>query len=302
MKRLFIVGVGRSGTSLLQSMIGANSNVSMSPETGFIRRYLISSIFNRANIKVSSEELNNDTHLKRLNIDFKEYGEVIDVYPFFQELSKTSGFRYLGEKDPKLIESLSALNELFPDCRVLHIYRDPRDVYLSKKKASWSSEQSVFRKLLASSAQIKLLNRFKNSTNKSEIFEIKYEDLISNPKKVLNSVCHYLQVGFEDKMLDFQDVSKLLVAKDELSWKKETFGPLLSSNSRKWVNELSDEEVYLVQLCNREIFKLGKYEFSNVKLPFFKRIILRAKWIAIEILSSFYALLYSSTVKGVNKR
>ena len=44
MKRLFIVGVGRSGTSLLQSMMAAHSKIVMMPETSFVRRYLVTSL------------------------------------------------------------------------------------------------------------------------------------------------------------------------------------------------------------------------------------------------------------------
>lgn len=39
MAELFIVGVGRSGTSLLQSMLAAHPEIAMLPETGFFRRY-----------------------------------------------------------------------------------------------------------------------------------------------------------------------------------------------------------------------------------------------------------------------
>ena len=40
-KKIFIVGVGRSGTSLLQSMFASHPEVKFIPETAFIRRYVL---------------------------------------------------------------------------------------------------------------------------------------------------------------------------------------------------------------------------------------------------------------------
>ena len=37
---IFIVGVGRSGTSLLQAMLNAHSKITFTPETHFIKSYL----------------------------------------------------------------------------------------------------------------------------------------------------------------------------------------------------------------------------------------------------------------------
>ena len=50
---IFIIGVGRSGTSLLQSMLNSHSKIAFTPETHFIRSYMSSNI----DIKRNSEKI-----------------------------------------------------------------------------------------------------------------------------------------------------------------------------------------------------------------------------------------------------
>jgi hypothetical protein len=45
----------------------------------------------------------------------------------------------LGHEDPQLIDHLPALLRVFPDCRIVHIIRDPRDVALSILKFPWGA-------------------------------------------------------------------------------------------------------------------------------------------------------------------
>ena len=58
--------------------------------------------------------------------------------------------------------------------------------------------------------------------------------------------------------------AKKLVSKSELSWKKETLGPLLRNNLNKWEKELSKKEIVLIQLCCKEIIN-SNYELINDK-------------------------------------
>jgi hypothetical protein len=46
-------------------------------------------------------------------------------------------------------------------------------------------------------------------------------------------------IPFDPAMLAFGDAARTLVADEELSWKRETLGPLLTTNAGKWTRELS---------------------------------------------------------------
>ena len=53
-------------------------------------------------------------------------------------------------------------------------------------------------------------------------------------------------------MLSFNKSSKKLFFDDEISWKSQTFGPLLANNSNKWKNELPSNEILLCEKVHED--------------------------------------------------
>ena len=86
MEKIFIVGVGRSGTSLLQSMLNTHSKMSFIPETHFLRKYVFKSsvVVDEKNIDSIIETLNNDDDFLRAKIPAIEIVEIgmgyLDIY------------------------------------------------------------------------------------------------------------------------------------------------------------------------------------------------------------------------------
>lgn len=172
---LFIVGVGRSGTTLVQSMLAAHPNVVFLPETVFIRRYIATGELDKAWLCHGKNQVQailfNDRYLKRLGVNIEEslnsvgkpFDQILD-YTVYQTLvrqylaSKSPAF--VGDKDPKLVEYLPLLNHFFPDCRIIHVIRDPRDVLESKKRAEWSKGRSVMAHVFAGKVQFHMGRKF----------------------------------------------------------------------------------------------------------------------------------------------
>ena len=238
-KSLFIVGVGRSGTSLLQSIIGTHSCVEVVPETSFLRRY----VYNK---HLTWDRLYDDQTLLRLpslisaiNNCQNERSRMIWAYK--NTLLHSSKKNYVLDKDPRLIEYIDLLNLTNTDCKIILIRRDPRDVLLSKKLAKWSKGRTILSYLMASYIQLSDGWHHRNDKN---FHLIDYELLLQEPKRQLQKLCHFLELEFESNMLNFQETSKKLIQKDELSWKKETMQPLLASNFGKWKDALTDVEAH----------------------------------------------------------
>ena len=174
---------------------------------------------------------------------------------------------YVGDKDPKMIEVLPHLNNIISDYKIVHIIRDPRDVLLSKNKAAWSKGQSLFKKLVANAAQLRIAHAFKRANG--NIIEVKYEGLLTSPDKVLSDICQFLEIEYDPDMLSFQEKAKELVSSDEMSWKKETMGPLLKTNFSKWREEMTAEQCDLIEKCCALAMKKGKYEYNTETLAWY---------------------------------
>ncbi len=299
MRNLLIVGVGRSGTSLLQSMLAAHAGIVMMPETSFIRRYLVRNIW-PTNPVDGLENLSRDDYLKRWERDGTmpvldsisgSEGRLIKVYRAavenYGERNSAGTVAYVGDKDPKMIEVLPHLNDIISDYKVVHIIRDPRDVLLSKNKAAWSQGQSMLKKLVANAAQLRIVNAFKR-TNRN-LIEVKYEELLIEPEKVLADICQFLEIDYDPQMLNFQGKARELVSSDEMSWKKETMGPLLKTNFSKWREELTVEQCDLIEKCCGLAMAKGGNKHNTGGLDWRASLKNRAYAVIVSCLAMLYA-------------
>ncbi len=265
--KVFVVGVGRSGTSLIQSMLAAHSRLAFPPETSFIRRYIadkrLESIWNKGGRKALDKTISEDPKLQRLSVDFAPLVEVFGNYQpgrrdmmFYEAIldatAEEQNKLWAGDKDPKSIELLPVIHNYWPQTHIVHIIRDPRDVLVSKNKAKWAASRQNWQHIFANRIQLKL-GRHEGRKFFGELYhEIRYSDLLQNPEETLHRLCDKLDIEYEPAMLDFSETAKQLVSKEEESWKKETMGPLLKSNPGKWKSELKSAETALTELVCRE--------------------------------------------------
>ena len=269
---ILVVGVGRSGTSLLQSMLASHPGVSSLPETSFFRRYVargtLSKLFKRngmAEVRgwLAKDDLvaRTDIGLDRLLVDGENNPNRIDEQAYANLIEWHRRNNHIVDKDPRLIEYLSVFSDRYPEAHIVHIVRDPRDVLLSKKKAQWSRSGHTWKHALAYRAQFRLGVEYgKNVGNLYH--EVSYEELISDPVRVLTSLCQQIGIAFEDRMLDFATAARSIVSDSELQWKQETLGRLLVGNSGKWESELSVEEIVLIEKACAEGMTHGGYAAS----------------------------------------
>ena len=74
-QKLFIVGVGRSGTTLLQSMLNSHPEICFTPETHFFKRYIAPNISNTKGISKQKLQalLQADKYFSRLEVSIEEH-------------------------------------------------------------------------------------------------------------------------------------------------------------------------------------------------------------------------------------
>ena len=288
---LIVVGIGRSGTSLVQSMLASHSKISFPPETAFFRRYVatgkLADAYTMSGKNGLKRLLRNDEGLIRTKLDIDRL--VDDVlgnnkphlgaalyYQILSAYATRASKPIVGDKDPKLIEHLKSLHRYWPNAKILHIFRDPRDVLASKKRAAWSRNRHPFGHILANNIQWRLGRKYGPNLFGKNYRLLQYERLLSAPKQELNAVCNWLGVNFEETMMSPGEAAKQLVTEEELQWKKETLGPLLTKNTGKWANELSPIETALVEKANNDVMNAGHYRLAamNSSQPYFWKLFL----------------------------
>jgi len=122
-KPIFIIGSGRSGTTLLGKVINALPDVSYYREPA-IGKYYVKPVYEGS---VTFEEARKFyTNL---------YGALMKVAP-------RGGDRF-AEKNPSNIFISDTLLRIFPDAKFVHIYRDGRDVTCSLLRKPWLLRKSL---------------------------------------------------------------------------------------------------------------------------------------------------------------
>jgi hypothetical protein len=279
-------------------MLASHPSIGFLPETSFLRRY-VAEPNSTLDVYLLKEKVLNDERVGRLGACLKNFSfdslncshPEIELYESFFDL--TDGKAYCGDKDPRLVEFTTFIAAKWPDSKIIHLYRDPRDVLVSKKKAAWSRRRGLFFHLVAGVAQYRLgtMNRIPDA----QLRKVKYEELISKPSEILKSICEWLDIPFNSRMLNFGAAAKKMTSDNEYQWKKETFGPLLVGNSEKWKAELSSFEVTAVETANSQLMNAGNYSRSKMKA---------ISWLpslALGLLAGLLARLYCIRRKSKNR-
>jgi Sulfotransferase family len=120
---IFIVGCQRSGTTLVRLILDAHPNISCGPETRFLA----------ALAQITGSEWH---RMQRYGFP-KEYWHE-KVAEFFESIhrdyAERRGKTRWADKSPLYALSIDYLHELFPDCHVVHVIRDGRDVVASHRR------------------------------------------------------------------------------------------------------------------------------------------------------------------------
>ena len=202
---LFICGVGRSGTSLLQSMLNAHPDVCFPPETHFFRRY----VAGRGEPAVGAREPEAVLAELRVDLDFARAGvaaeslfegggERLDPVEAYRRLLSRlapgrAARRESATRTRATSSSLPELAESFPGALILHVVRDPRDVLLSRTRAAWSAERPWWTHPLVYHEQVRRGRRQGRLLFGDNYVEVCYEELISHPEDVLYRICSHAE-------------------------------------------------------------------------------------------------------------
>lgn len=282
----FIVGMGRSGTTLLTNMLNSNPEIIASPENEFvIHSYgtfhkknfndskVVDSFFAMFNQNFNSAisiwkpgvELKHDI----AELKDKNFGNVCKLaylnYPLSQKDKKNVS--WVVDKNPSYSFHIDTLHAIFPNAKFIVIVRDYRDNVISRKK--YSDENVPLHKLAAHWNYY--YERIFKSLKKNNLSYhlIKYEDLASNPTDSLKSLCSYINVPYSEQMLNFQNLSKELKkhALENVSKEKNAKIQRMHSNLEKkvntervnaFVNELKSPQIaFLDYACEKMAIKFG---------------------------------------------
>ena len=198
-KIIFIVGMPRSGTTLTEQIISAHSKVYGCGELPYLTK-IINDEFKSNNILSVSkinEIFNNADKISKIS---KKYYSLLKYYNISLE--------YMTDKAPLNFIWIGFIKIFFPDAKIIHCKRDPKDNCVSLYKNIFDGNLNFCytQKELASyyNFYCELMKFWKNYFPDS-FLDIEYEKLITDTKSETKKILDYCNLGWEENCLDFSN-------------------------------------------------------------------------------------------------
>lgn len=106
-----------------------------------------------------------------------------------------------GDKTPLYCKNLDTIRKALPEARFVHLIRDGRDAALSLRRM-WFSPGPEIETQAAYWRECVLAAR-RSGANRRDYVEVRYEDLILDTRKALNSICTFIDLDYDDAMLSY---------------------------------------------------------------------------------------------------
>ena len=209
---LFVVGMWRSGTSLLYALLNQHSRIALMYEGDLP---LLWPLFWGGRTKADWQERwefwngalsRHQIAGGRLPADISSLSAAVE-----SAYRQYAGEAIWGCKSPSYYDAMTQLSEQFPKARFVIIYRNPADICRSivraGRKASWFSRSGMpLRALLGYREMKRETDRLLSAGVQVHILQ--YEELVREPERELRRICDFLQVPFEARMTSLADAKR----------------------------------------------------------------------------------------------
>ncbi len=205
----FIVGVPRSGTTLLRLQLDAHPELAIPPETGFgeLAARFDGRAVTPAALSDAITELPTwpDLHVERdaLASAFREQPRFdlgAGLRACYRLYAAAHGKDRYGDKTPGHSTRMEVLARTLPEAHFIHIVRDGRDVAASLRGLSFAPGDGGIA-AIAAEWRDTLWRVRRAAARVPHYAEIRYERLVAEPEAVLRELCDFLELCFDQAML-----------------------------------------------------------------------------------------------------
>lgn len=201
---IFIVSQPRSGSTFLQNLLSNNAEVNTCSEPWIM--------LNFANY-FKPELLKAEFDLKLANEAYEEYKRKFSVWnlseyqrKFLLELYQPlkEDYSFVIDKTPRYWEILKELKMTFPNSKIILLKRNPIEVAKSIM-ITWNINNleallSHRRDLIL--APFVINNFWKANINDENVYALKYEEILENPKLEIKKIYKWIGIEYSDKVLN----------------------------------------------------------------------------------------------------
>lgn len=291
----FIIGIWRSGTTLLREVLGMSNEVYIFPEHFVLLKLLSNnSKWDTKSKKdfISKVERDEDFYYFA-KPNMQKLKELVQLSDNFESAIKACYAACLPEekenitlidKNPIYSYYLENLLEEFPNSKFIWMLREPKDNCISRVKhkiQSWQNYSYLAHWWNYTNRQIAI----QAQRHPDRFLLVPYDQMVIEPQPWIEKICHFLEIQFEESMLAFE-TKKDSRAKEFIESVKARDGkidenseyakrkvamwenlqkPINSSKTKQWEKELSTTNINRIDAVSSAYYEalLQKdYEFN----------------------------------------
>tara|TARA_B110000037_G_C17001810_1_gene457546 strand:+ start:257 stop:1024 length:768 start_codon:yes stop_codon:yes gene_type:complete len=232
---VFIVGMPRSGTSLVEQILSAHSQVHGAGEREHVRE-IAGQIARTSGGSLKKGLMNGDS----ASFD-------VGVKGFLDRLETLGGgVRFVTDKMPQNFLYLGLISRLFPKARIIHCRRNREDTALSVFFQNFNATYGYSTDLSWIGAYYREYQRIMSHWKESidlPIFEVNYEDLVADPEPHIARMLEFMDLPFEEACLAPQDNKRVVHTASCHQVRKPIYGSSVGRSERysQWLGPLRDE-------------------------------------------------------------
>ena len=268
---LFILGRGRSGTTIMRCLLDAHPLVSVPPESMFVMmlhgRYRHARRWDLPRVEAFLRDLRLETRMVRWKLDTgllrgrilelgerTGYAEVCRrVYAVYAETHGKPGALILGDKNPHYCLLADRLPGMFPEALFLHVVRDPRPNFLSFHRVRFDMRGAVplaLRWRIYNASALSL-----GREHPDRYLRVRFEDVLREPETTLRSICGFLDLPFDAALLRHHEQDSDLPGWE---WLENASKPIDSTRVDSWRDVIGAADLVRIEhVCGSMMEELG---------------------------------------------
>ncbi len=256
---VFLICSERSGSNLIASLMNAHSKICGPPPSHLFRLFGT----NRGNYGDLGIKRNWDTLVSDVVYSFKNtpgtWNTTVTVQDLTTSVKRASaalllravyereadqdGASHLFVKENQTYAFAAFLLANFQDCRFVFMVRDPRDVassWLATQSMPGGVKRAVEVWLNDQEGGLSLYDQLRDS---GRILMVRYEDLVQDTVRVLSKLTDFMELSFEDRMLEFYREARTIRNARRIKAWGNLRKPVLSDNTGKFRSTLSETDL-----------------------------------------------------------
>jgi hypothetical protein len=278
---VFLICSERCGSNLVSTILGAHSQVRSPPPYHFARDVVLNlhrrgddaawgivrgQLLERVRTQGSAEQ---SARLGEWMDAHRDASARALAHYVYTGLDPKPGTSTVFVKENNLHQLLFFVLQCFPDAKFVFQVRDPRDFLVSAeaRRGFWAGNKfGSLRHALETwrDDQLGGLHAL-GLLGPERVYFQRYEDLVSRPRDVLEPLCAFLGLPFEEAMLDFHTSDDAVRRGASGAARANVAKPLMSSNFGKYRTQLSRWKIRAVETWLGDLMDRFGYERDHVQ-------------------------------------